>query len=243
MAEAAEQYHAGFLDGDGCVLMKKPSTKQPHPIPLVTVDQAHNSGAAPEVEHLQRLYGGRVYKRKLRKNTRRTMWQLQISALASVPKVLGVYSKARHCKGKPGSVRPRVPRRGSKRSDSRARVPVESKEVLRRRRHRFEQNHRALHYRLVCRRWQPRNSAQGQRVCGVREHRAEELSAIRKRLGFGSAGSGQLHLRGGQAQARRAHPLPHGRLAEGSPDGLVGQVRPRVHVARRWAQGQERGTV
>ncbi len=53
-----KEFIAGFIDGDGCLRIPKPTKKLPNPGPVVYVMQSHDAGPPPELVYIQARYGG-----------------------------------------------------------------------------------------------------------------------------------------------------------------------------------------
>lgn len=89
-SEEERRYIAGFVDGDGSIGLRKPTSRCARPAPVVSVDQACACGVPPELEYIQSVYGGCIHVSKAgSKPGVRTVWQLRVSATNEVRRFLG----------------------------------------------------------------------------------------------------------------------------------------------------------
>jgi hypothetical protein len=86
MESASAKFVAGFFDGDGCVFI--PANGRKKPFPVVTFAQSYESGVPPELEHIQRLYGGSIYRLDRMTPGSRISWRLRILRKEEVVKIL-----------------------------------------------------------------------------------------------------------------------------------------------------------
>ncbi len=75
-ASAAAQFVAGFIDGDGCLTVPKP-TKGNGALPRIHVAQSCDGGAPPELVFIANQYGGRIVEKPRVEGARRC-WVLRI---------------------------------------------------------------------------------------------------------------------------------------------------------------------
>lgn len=78
---------AGFFDGDGSVGIY-PTTSNKTPVPTVKFCQSRSGGVPPELEFVQRYYGGIIRLKTLDSKARRAAWTLTFSSMSSAMALL-----------------------------------------------------------------------------------------------------------------------------------------------------------
>lgn len=68
------QYFAGFLDGDGSVVIPKPRPRDPRPSPVVSAYQSCTEREPPELKELQKWFKGRLYLSRKASESHRAQW-------------------------------------------------------------------------------------------------------------------------------------------------------------------------
>jgi len=59
LSDEVKQFVAGFVDGDGCIVIRAPSEKQTFP-PCVALSQSRDAGIPAELSYIQAFYGGTI---------------------------------------------------------------------------------------------------------------------------------------------------------------------------------------
>lgn len=75
-----KEFVAGFIDGDGSILLPRPHTTSQRPLPVVILAQSYNDDQPPELLFVQRYYGGNLHIIAAATNAHRCCWQLHIKS-------------------------------------------------------------------------------------------------------------------------------------------------------------------
>jgi hypothetical protein len=95
MTTEEKQFIAGFVDGDGCIQLSPKYGEHSCPTPYIAMFQSHNAGPAPELIMIQRIYGGTLSEKRGVIGNLRRHWELRVSKMEQVKKMLRDLSK--HC--------------------------------------------------------------------------------------------------------------------------------------------------
>lgn len=88
-----EEYVAGFIDGDASIQLFPPDHKHPLPVPRVQLYQSRDAGPPPELEYIQKHFGGTLHVAREAEGLTRKSWVLVIASIEESAKILSVVKK------------------------------------------------------------------------------------------------------------------------------------------------------